>query len=106
MFRCRGRDVYSKHDVPSIGRMECPWSPVFMKLRALYENVPDRGVEVVFRISYSIAQTGRLELSESPGTNGLQAETLASTGSSRSLRSNCANGKRASNSTDSNRGNP
>src|SRR5438094_953369 len=46
--------------------------PTTMKFFALHENTASRGLALLFVKRYSSAATGRLELSASPGSNGLQ----------------------------------
>src|SRR4051794_26121509 len=53
-----------------------------------------------------MAAAGRLELSESPGENGLHPVIATSTGMSSSARRTVANGKRFSNVASWNRGRP
>ena len=57
---------------PSTGRTACGSPPAAMKFLALKENTASTGLSLRLVKRYSSAATGRLELSASPGSNGLQ----------------------------------
>ena len=77
-----------------------------MKFFVLYENVASIGAPVGFMKVYSSAPTGKLDLSASPGTKGLQPVSVTRSGISGSFSSTVANGKRASKTASSKRGKP
>ena len=77
-----------------------------MKLRAFHEKTPARACAVGFVNRYSRAATGRLELSGSPASNGLQPVISTFRGSSSSVSVTVPNGKRASKRARPNRGRP
>ena len=77
-----------------------------MKLRALHEKTPARACAVGFVSRYSRAAKGRLELSGSPASNGLQPVISTFRGSSSSSSVTVPNGKRASKRARPNRGRP
>src|SRR2546428_10570007 len=57
---------------PAIARTACGLFPDAMKFLALKENTASGSVRLRFVRRYSRAATGKLELSASPGSNGLQ----------------------------------
>src|SRR5882757_780422 len=67
------------------------------KFSELKENTASTGAELRLRKRYSRPATGKLELSASPGRNGLQPVISTSRGTSTSLRRTVPNGKRVSN---------
>src|SRR5882724_13218442 len=76
------------------------------KFSVLKENTASTDAELRLRKRYSMPATGRLELSASPGENGLQPVSSTSRGTSVSLRRTVPNGNRVSNVACRNRGSP
>src|SRR5258705_10138276 len=76
------------------------------KFSELKENTASTDAELRLRKRYSRPATGRLELSASPGENGLQPVSSTSRGISASLRRTIPNGNRLSNVACRNSGSP
>ena len=79
---------------PAIGRTASELPLVAMKFFALKENTASSGSLVRLVNRYSRAATGRLELSASPGSNGLQAVSSTFSGTCGSVRVSTPKGKR------------
>src|SRR5258705_7846840 len=76
------------------------------KFSELKENTASTDAELRLRKRYSRPATGRLELSASPGENGLQPVSSTAKGNSASLRRTVPNGNRLSKVASRNRGSP
>ena len=79
---------------PAMGRTACGLPPVAMKFFALKENTASKGLRLRLVNLYSRAATGRLELSASPGSNGLQPVISTFNGICGSVSATMPNGKR------------
>ena len=79
---------------PATGRTACGLPPVAMKFFALKENTASSGPLLRLVNRYSSAATGRLELSASPGSNGLQPVISTLSGTCGSVSVTTPNGKR------------
>src|SRR5882724_2309313 len=76
------------------------------KFSVLKENTASTDAELRLRKRYSRPATGRLDLSASPGENGLQPVSSTSKGKLASLRWTVAKGNRLSKVASRNRGSP